>query len=333
MEIRREQVLKKLAEKFATFSNVVTIQNRAGYNDINKSAERLFIDVLNIAYNLQLRDMNAIQGNYPAIDLGDYNTRVCIQITSESTNQKFRATVKKFKENNLHQCFDRLIFLIISNKNLCQLSDNEIDTKVINLNDLYLNISKLADRDVYDIFNYLNENLISKIEPSDSILPSGLVSTYTPPKPNALISFLNFDNEPEYKKHLIDDVKSLSKIISELNKHQREFLYYIVHHGKFDSSISNSYGNQIILNAEQVDQQFNEYGWRICRVLEGKELIYVNEEYYPYEDDRYFTVLMPHFSKQLEYENLFCILKRFCDGSPSIDLKRIIVECDFSLLE
>ncbi|WP_371876200.1 hypothetical protein [Vibrio sp. HB161653] len=53
MNIKREDSLKSLAERFAIFANVVTTQNRAGFNDINKSAERLFIDILNVAYNLR----------------------------------------------------------------------------------------------------------------------------------------------------------------------------------------------------------------------------------------------------------------------------------------
>lgn len=333
METRREKVLKALAERFATFSNVVTIQNKIGFNDINKSAERLFIDVLNIVYNLRLRDLNAIQDNYPAIDLGDYGTRTCIQVTSESTNQKFRTTVQKFKEKKLDRDFDKLIFLIVSNRDLCTLTDKEITTEVINLNYLYKSIANLDDRDVFYIDSYLAENLISKVEQSDSILPSGLMTTYTLPKPNALISFLGLEHDYKYKEQLISDVKSLSQTISNLTKHQREFLFYVIGHGQFATTyFGNLDENNIVMPTSQVQQAFGEYGSQIFQVLKSQNLIFVNDEYDPHGDDRYITVLEPYFRGQLDDTNLFCALKSFCNGDLN-KLRRIILDCDFSDLQ
>ncbi|MBH0033359.1 SMEK domain-containing protein [Pseudoalteromonas sp. NZS71_1] len=333
MDIRRENALKALAERFATFSNVVTIQNKAGFNDINKSAERLFIDVLNIAYNLRLRDMNAIQDNYPAIDLGDYNAKTCVQVTSESSNQKFRSTVAKFKEKQLDRDFTELVFLIISNKDLCSLTDNDIDTRVINLNNLYKAISNLPDRDVFYIESYLAENLVSRIEQSDSILPSGLMTTYAMVRPNAFISFLGFESEPEYTDQLLNDLKSLSQKLSNLTKHQREYLFYVVGQGQF---ARNLYGhldeNNIVMPTNQAAQAFGGYGFQIFEVLKAQDLLFVNDEYDPHGDDRYISVLEPYFRGELDDGNLFCALKKFSNGDNN-KLRRIILECDFSQLQ
>ena len=333
MDIRRENALKALAERFATFSNVVTIQNKAGFNDINKSAERLFIDVLNIAYNLRLRDMNAIQDNYHAIDLGDYGARTCIQVTSESTNQKFRNTVSKFKEKQLGRDFDKLVFLIISNKELCSLTDRDVDTSVINLNDLYKAIANLDDRDIFYLDNYLAENLISRVEQPDSILPSGLMETYSTPRPNALISFLGLEDEPEYTEQLLKDLKSLAQTLSNLTKHQREYLFYVVGQGQF---ARNLYGhldeNNIVMPTSQVEQVFGDYGFQIFQVLKAQDLLFVNDEYDPHGDDRYIRVLEPYFKGQLDDTNLFCALKGFCSDDLN-KLRGIILNCDFSHLQ
>ncbi len=333
MDIRRENALKALAERFATFSNVVTIQNKAGFNDINKSAERLFIDVLNIAYNLRLRDMNAIQDNYPAIDLGDYASRTCIQVTSESTNQKFRNTVAKFKEKQLDRDFDKLIFLIISNKDLCSLTDRDINTRVINLNDLYKAISVLHDRDIFYIESYLAENLVSRVEQSDSILPSGLMATYSAPTPDAFISFLGLEDEPECREQLLNDLKSLAQILSNLTKHQREYLFYVVGQGQFARNLYGSLDeNNIVMPTSQVDQAFGDYGYQIFQVLKAQDLLFVNDEYDPHGDDRYIRVLEPYFRGELDDTNLFCALKSFCNGDNN-KLRRIILDCDFSHLQ
>lgn len=333
MDIKREKVLKALAERFATFSNVVTIQNKAGFNDINKSSERLFIDILNIAYNLRLRDMNAIQDNYPAIDLGDYNSRTCVQVTSESTNKKFRNTVAKFKEKQFGREFDKLIFLIVSNKDLCTLTDPDIETEVINLNDLYKAIALLDDRDVFYIDNYLSQNLTSRVEESDSILPSGLMPTYSMPRPNALISFLDLEDEQEYIEQLLSDMKSLAKILSNLTKHQREYLFYVVGYGQFARNMSGRIDeNNIVMPASQVEQQFGDYGFKIFQVLKAQDLLFVNDEYDPHGDDRYIRVLEPYFKGELDDTNIFCALKGVC-GNDLNKLRGIILDCDFSYLQ
>lgn len=325
METQREKILKALGERFSTFSNFVTIQNKAGFYDINKSAERLFIDVLNIVFKVSLRDMNEIQDNYPAIDLGDYNTRTCIQVTSESTNQKFRSTIKKFKENQLDRDFDKLIFLIISNRDKCSITDQLIDTKVINLNDLYQMISTLEDRDILYINDYLARNLLSRVEQNDSILPSSLNTTYAIPRPNAFISFLGIDDEPEDIDLLLKDIKSLAQILSNLTQHQKEFLFYIVAHGQFVRD------DRIFMPTSEVEQRFGEYSVKLYEVLRAKGLIFIDEEYDLYGDDRYISALVPWFRGEFG-ENLFPLIKSFCKEN-SYMLEGIIVNCDFSQLK
>lgn len=332
MNIKRENTLKVLAERFATFSNVVTIQNKAGFNDINKSAERLFMDILNVVYDLRLRDMNAIQDNYPAIDLGDYNKRLCIQVTSDSTNQKFKKTVSKFKEKQLDRDFDALFFLIISNKDICSLSDRDVHTKVINLNDVYKEISNLDDRDVFYIENYLAQNLVSRIETNDSILPTSLMTTYSTPRPEAFIKFLELENEPEYLGQLLHDLKKFSETISDLTKNQREYLYYVVAHGQYAKAMfGRSDENVIVMPTSQVDQVFGDYGHQIFQVLKAQDLLWVNDEYEPHDDGRYIMVLEPYFRGELDDTNLFCAIRNFLNSDKD-DLRRVIVECDFSCL-
>lgn len=332
MNIRREEVLKTLAERFVTFSSVVTIQNKVGFSDINKSAERLFINVLNTVYNLDLEDMNTIQDNYPAIDLGDYASRTCIQVTSESTNQKFRNTVSKFKEKELNRDFDELKFLIISNKEICSLTDDEINTHVINLNDLYKEISKLDDKRVYYIDEYLADNLVSRIEQSDTILPSELMATYSTPRANEFISFLKLENELELTKLLLNDLKSLAQILRNLTKNQREYLFYVVYLGNY---ARNFYGcldeNHIVMPTSQVLQVFGEYGYQIYEVLKAQDIVRINYEYEPNSDGRCISVIEPDFRGELEEINLFCELKKFCNNDRD-KLSRILVYCDFSCL-
>lgn len=332
MNIKRENSLKAISEVFSRFSDIVTLQNKAGFTDINKSAEKLFIYILNKTYDKNFQDTNDIQNNYPAIDLADFEARVCVQVTSESTNSKFRRTVSKFKDKKLTESFDYLSFLIISNKEKCTLTDDEIFTDVFNLLDLYNDICKLDDHKVYAINEFLVDNIASRIDRSDSILPSNTTPKYSIKKPVSFIKFLGLQDEEDLVKELINDLKRFHKVISELTKNQKEYLYYIVKNGRFHRNI---YGrddkNQIIITAKQVEHTFGKYGFEIFQILRSQELLWLDDEYSGDNDHSYITVIAPFFRGELDDVNLFAAIKSYCNDDDYL-LRSIFLECDFSSL-
>jgi len=86
--------------------------------------------------------MNIVEGNFPAIDLGDLNRKLAIQVTSTASLGKIEYTVKKFVEKELHEKFDRLVIFRIG-KHV-----NHRTAKVTDENNLYtLEISN----DVWDL--------------------------------------------------------------------------------------------------------------------------------------------------------------------------------------
>jgi hypothetical protein len=333
MEIVRETIIKKLAERFATLSNVVSIQNKSGLNDINKSAERLFIDVLNLIYHLNLRDMNEIQANYPAIDLGDYNSRICFQVTSESSNSKFKKTVDKYKNKGLDKHFDKLCFLIISNTDKCSLTDKEVETSVININDLAIQAFSLNDQDLQYLDSYLDTNLVSRIETRSSILPPQIISSFNTPEPTAFIKHLCIENEDVYINELKADLKSFTQKLLSLTEHQKEFLYYIVSQGQYPlNSIGRGYSEHTVcIPTTQIEQTFGDYGKQLFDSLKAMDLVYLNDEYDPQNDDRFITALEVYYNGISEDLNLFSSFKSFCNGNNLL-LHKIIVGCDLSCL-
>ena len=56
------------------------------------------------------------QKNFPSIDLADFKNRVGIQISSTSTTQKVTDTLDKFVKHSLHEYFDVVYILFISDK-------------------------------------------------------------------------------------------------------------------------------------------------------------------------------------------------------------------------
>ncbi|MGZ2484856.1 hypothetical protein ACVITL_003379 [Rhizobium pisi] len=91
------------------------IQGSSGLNllDTNVHAENLYRDFLNLAYSYGLINVNLLRSNFPAIDLADDGRKLCVQVTSQEGSAKVRQTLKSYRENALHQRFDRLVILVL----------------------------------------------------------------------------------------------------------------------------------------------------------------------------------------------------------------------------
>jgi len=64
--------------------------------DINKTAEDIFMYLLNDVYGWQLVNANDIKPNFPAIDLIDTTNEIVIQVTSSMDDAKVVSTIEKF---------------------------------------------------------------------------------------------------------------------------------------------------------------------------------------------------------------------------------------------
>lgn len=91
--------------------------NSLNLQDINVHAEAFFRDFLNLALGYELRNINIVERNARAIDLGDEVERIAIQVTSTSELSKIKHTHKGFVANGLDGKYDRLVVLIIGEKN------------------------------------------------------------------------------------------------------------------------------------------------------------------------------------------------------------------------
>ncbi|WP_147466125.1 SMEK domain-containing protein, partial [Pseudomonas savastanoi] len=173
MAIKREEILKNIISMFTRFSNKVLFENSVGFLDINKSAEPLFMGVLNRVYNLRLKNMNSIQKNYPAIDLGDEGAGICYQVTSSGSNDKFNDTLKKYKEKKLNDKFRELRFLLIGANKITK-KDPDVRTKVFTLTDLIQDIDDMPDRDLEEFEKYFSSQM-NESSSSGSSLRSALL--------------------------------------------------------------------------------------------------------------------------------------------------------------
>lgn len=133
--MNRQDYINQIISALAFLSKKVEISSALNLTDINIHAEDFYKDLLNLSLGYNLVNMNSITPNATAIDLGDKENRIAIQVTSTSKVNKTRQTVEKFINKKLYNDYDRLIILNIAKltkhrePSIGQSDKYELDTK------------------------------------------------------------------------------------------------------------------------------------------------------------------------------------------------------------
>ncbi|EJG0586258.1 SMEK domain-containing protein [Vibrio parahaemolyticus] len=113
----RQELLQRSSTLLGRFAHEVQVANAMGLFDINTVAEDFLIPILAIALNCpDLRNLNRIRMNFPAVELGCETSRISIQITSDSSSSKMCETLEKFESHNLGRNFDSLYVYVITER-------------------------------------------------------------------------------------------------------------------------------------------------------------------------------------------------------------------------
>ncbi|WFU52366.1 SMEK domain-containing protein [Bradyrhizobium pachyrhizi] len=126
--MRQLEVENQLRDVVGRIILQVELATSQGRTDINLALEDAFIPILKSVYNLpHLINLNRKQKNFPGIDLGDDHDRVAFQITSTTTLEKVKFTVRQFMDRAYYNTFDELFILMLGQKqsSYSQASVNE----------------------------------------------------------------------------------------------------------------------------------------------------------------------------------------------------------------
>lgn len=245
---RREELINQIVDALAILSVNVSIRSKNNLTDANVHAEDFYCAFLNLALGYKLQNINAINLNMAAIDLGgedDQGKFIAIQVTSTSDIEKTRETVKKFIANKLHDSYQCLIIL-----NLVKLSKHrealigeagvyQLDTKkdMWDHSDL---ISKIRCKDtaiLQKIVDFLKKEL--HLQPHEK--PSKEVVTFL-----ALIELLSDETHPAAGKGFIEDPDPQGKIY-------KRFANHAVFLTKLFTDLFIQYGNVLMAVKENMD--------------------------------------------------------------------------------
>jgi hypothetical protein len=114
--MNRSDLIKGITHYLTHLRMQVEHLNSLNLQDDNVHAENFFRDLLNLGLGYKLTNINIVQKNARAIDLGDAVERIAIQVTSTSDLGKIKHTHGGFVNSGLDSKYDRLIVLIIGEK-------------------------------------------------------------------------------------------------------------------------------------------------------------------------------------------------------------------------
>jgi len=97
--MKQEELIKSCSILLYKLCDLVEMRNSLNFYDINISSEFFFIPLLNHIFDCELYNINTDNRNSAVIDLADDNSKLSVQVTSDSSAAKIHKTLKEFREH------------------------------------------------------------------------------------------------------------------------------------------------------------------------------------------------------------------------------------------
>ncbi|MBN4864781.1 MULTISPECIES: SMEK domain-containing protein [Providencia] len=114
--LNKELAIKEIIYWITHLSTSAKLGGKIHFFDLNIVAEDFYADLLNIIYGWNLVNLNHAELNRAAIDLGDRQQKIAVQITSNRRKDKLQKTINLFNEHNLSKEYSTLKIVIIGEK-------------------------------------------------------------------------------------------------------------------------------------------------------------------------------------------------------------------------
>lgn len=141
----RMRYVHEIVVNLSVLRYVIEFNAKQKMYDVPKACERLFMRIFNLVFKWNLKDLNQSGVNYPAIDLGDINRSLGIQVTCERDRSKIERTLLAYENNHIDQFYKKLYVFILTQKR-----DYEKDF-------IYpVSQKKFSKKRIYDISDFMN---------------------------------------------------------------------------------------------------------------------------------------------------------------------------------
>ncbi|MGB8214326.1 MAG: SMEK domain-containing protein [Anaerolineales bacterium] len=182
--MRLLEIQERINALMAQFVTEVKGSNASGRTDINRVAETILIPLLGEVYDLHnLVNLNMEENyNFPAIDLGDRQAGVAIQVTATSDIDKIKDSLEKFVNHELFKQYKIIRFYILTEKQNSYSSKglNEINQgrfifdareDILDYRDILNSVSGFQVERAEKVLKILEKNIGFPIHESPGLIP------------------------------------------------------------------------------------------------------------------------------------------------------------------
>lgn len=325
MPLASVKEFEKILMHLSVLRYIFKSKSKHGHYDLNKAAENFFRDFLNLAFDYELINVNDISSNYAAIDLGDLNGRLCIQVTADNSSTKIKESLKKFEKYKLSVDYDRFVMLLLTEK---KGYITDFPVKSINFNpendiwdidDLLEKIEKLKLEKKSALAALLSKEmrpLFSQFAEEGSIFAAQAIVKQPAVTAASLLALFDYlPNTPDGDR-VFKKINKLYSALSRISVQARVCLHTILTRGNDFQITSQEYDN--LLSDISASERFGNF-----RTLEANNIVYADE-----------GEIIARWTLEPGSDFFVGVASLFEeDGTYEESMKRLIIDADFSLLD
>lgn len=95
-----DALIRNLQNDIALLQLYITQRKKAGFHDMERMIESLTIFMFRALRMGEMKNMNQIKVNFPAIDLADDQNMIAVQVTTNASPAKIKETISAFEKKN-----------------------------------------------------------------------------------------------------------------------------------------------------------------------------------------------------------------------------------------
>lgn len=98
--MQRDHYFNQIESRLTFLASRIKVRGCLNVLNFNVHAENFYAGLLNQAFDYELKNLNAVEQNAPAIDLVDEGNKIVVQVSSTSTKEKVQSALSKLKKEH-----------------------------------------------------------------------------------------------------------------------------------------------------------------------------------------------------------------------------------------
>lgn len=331
MPLEKARLFQNVVMKLSVLRYMVKAQSKLGHTDLNRDCETFIKEVLNRVYGYALENLNDSELNSAAIDLADKGMKLGVQVTATSASSKIKGTIEKFIKHELSDTYNTLIFVMLVDKKDYRA---KFETKgkfmfdpakhVWDMDDIISKAEKLPLDELRELSEFVDSQLPSvsrALAPKSLLAQAEQLDAKRPANGASFLAAMDFEPGSSNWVDELAGLQELFAVLCALSFKQREFIAFIMTEGE-----ETRFPWRCAMAIQTVEHKLGltrKETLQYYQAIEQAGLIGLDND----EAAKNFELTF-----QLSSQNdAFALLKDYLKEKERI--KKVIVDCDFTLLD